>query len=162
MKDPKILGGGAILFAVLFWFVLKPMFFGPPPIPVVYTEEQIAEAPRPTLTLPEAVLNLKSPLETPNYVKLVLALEFADPDLHFVGLEGEALIEENELFSEELYPTTHRIWDVITSVIGAHTIEEVSDSELRDELKDELIDAINREIHNQEVENVYFVTFVTQ
>lgn len=162
MKDPKILGGGAVLFAVLFWFVLKPMLFGPPPEPVVYTDEQIATAPRPTLTLEERVLNLKSDIESPNYVKLILALEFEDPELHYMGLAGEALLEENEVFAEEMSPSTPRIWDVVTAIFGGRTLEEVSDVENREDLKDELIDAINEQLHEEQVENVYFVAFVTQ
>jgi len=162
MKDPKILGGGAVLFAVLFWFVLKPMLFGPPPEPVVYTAEQIAAAPRPTLTLEERVLNLKSEIDNPNYVKLILALEFADPELHFMGLSGEALVEENVMFAEEMSPSEPRIWDVVAAIFGDLTLEEVSDIDAREDLKDELIEAINERLHEEQVETVYFVAFVTQ
>lgn len=162
MKNPKILGGGAVVFALLFWFVLKPMFFGGESLPAVFTEEEIAEAPRPTLLLEERVLNLKSDNETPNYVKLILALEFADPELYFMGLEGEALVKGNEAFSEEMSPSTPRIWDVVTSIFGDHTLEEVSDIEAREELKEELMEAINEQLHEEKVENIYFVAFVTQ
>jgi flagellar basal body-associated protein FliL len=162
MKDPKILGGGAVLFAVLFWFVLKPMFFGGESIPPVYTDEQLSAAPRPTLILEERVLNLKSDVEAPNYVKLILALEFEDPELHFMGLSGESLVKGNEVFAEEMSPSTPRIWDVVTFVIGGRTLEEVSDVEMREDLKEELIEAINEQLHEEQVENVYFVAFVTQ
>ena len=41
------------------------------------------------------------------YVKLVLALEFADPELHYIGLSGEALLEENAVFGDEMAAIVH-------------------------------------------------------
>ena len=49
-KDKKILAGGAVLFAAAFWFYIKPNYMDPRPA-AVYTAEQIAEAPRPTVIL---------------------------------------------------------------------------------------------------------------
>ena len=40
--------------AAAFWFYIKPNYMDPKP-PPVYTEEQIAEAPRPTVYLGKAV-----------------------------------------------------------------------------------------------------------
>ena len=161
MPDKKIMAGGALLAAAGFWFYIKPNYLDSSP-PPVYTEEQISEAPRPTVTLEERVLNLKSSAVTSSYVKVQIALEFADPDHKWIGLEGEALMGANESFTAEMEGDIHRIWDSITDVIGSKTIEDVSTAEGRDELKTELREAINQEVHTQQVENVYFVTFVTQ
>jgi flagellar basal body-associated protein FliL len=161
MPDKKILAGGAVLAAAGFWFYVKPNYLDSSP-PVVYTEEEISAAPRPTVNLEERVLNLRSPAVAPNYVKVQIALEFADPEHDWIGLGGEGLLVANEEFTHHLEGEIHRIWDVVTNIVGAKSLDEVATSEGRDELKVELRNAINHEIHNQQVENVYFVTFVTQ
>src|SRR4029079_13579993 len=68
MKDKRVWAGAAVLIAAAFWFYIKPHFFDSAP-PPVYTDEQIAEAPRPTIILDEKVFNLKAPANAPNYVK---------------------------------------------------------------------------------------------
>ena len=157
LKDKKVLIGGALLFGAAFWFYIKPNYFdsGPPP---VYTDEQIAAAPKPILTLDERVLNLKGQ----NYAKTVIALEFSDPDLHFMGISGHALELEYEHFAEEMAPDLPRIWDVITRIFGEKTLADLATTEGKDELKQELLEAVNHELHHEEVINVYFVELVTQ
>ncbi|MCA9821640.1 MAG: flagellar basal body-associated FliL family protein [Dehalococcoidia bacterium] len=161
MPDKKIMAGGAVLAAAGFWFYVKPNYIDSSP-PVVYTEEQISEAPRPTVTLEERVLNLKAPAIAPNYVKAEIALEFADADHKWIGLEGEGLLHANEEFAHHMEGDIHRIWDAITDVMGGKTLDEVATTEGREQLKAELREAINHELHHQQVENVFFVTFVTQ
>ncbi len=161
MPDKKLMAGGAVLAAAGFWFYVKPNYLESAP-PPVYTEEQISDAPRPTVTLEERVLNLKAPAVAPNYVKVQIALEFADPDHKWIGLEGDGLMAANETFTTEMEGDLHRIWDSITDIVGSKSVEDVSTAEGRDELKTELRDAINADLHTQQVENVYFVTFVTQ
>ncbi len=160
-KNKKILAGGAVFFLAAFWFYIKPNYIDSKP-PVVFTEQQIAEAARPTVTLPEKVFNLKAPPTAPNYVKTVIALEFADPEHKYIKLKGEGLILANEHFTLELEPEIHRITDVITALMANHTIEEVATSEGREKLKDEIVIAINKELAHEKVENVYFATFITQ
>ncbi len=161
-KDPKVLGGGALVLGALFWFVLKPMLFAPAAPPPTYTDKQIAEAPRPTLTLEERVLNLKAPASSPNYVKTSIALEFADPDHKYIKLKGDAITAADLLYDADLKPELHRIWDVITSVVGANTADQVSTPEGRDKLKEQLIAELNKELKQRKVENIFFVSFVTQ
>lgn len=161
MKDKKVLIGGALLLAAAFWFYIKPNYMTAKP-PPVYTDEQIAAAPRPTMQLEERVLNLKAPATSPNYVKAVIALEFADPEHKYMGLKGEALVAKNEVFTGEMKPEMPKIWDIITSVVGAKSVDQVSSSEGREKLKEELVTAINKELHEEKVESVYFVTFITQ
>lgn len=161
MKDPKILVGGAALLAALFFFYIKPNYVDAKD-PVVYSPEDVAAAPRPTITLEERVLNLRAPAAAPRYLKLAAALEFEDPDHAWLGLEGEALAARNRSFAAELQPELHRIWDVITEVVGARSIEQVSTPEGRDELKRDLVSALNEQLHSRKVAKVYFVTFITQ
>lgn len=162
MPDKKILAGGAVLAGAAFWFYVKPTYMDSPAPPPVYTEEELSAAPRPTVTLEERVLNLKSEPDSPHYVKVQIALEFADPEHKWFGLAGEPLVLKNEEFTLEMEGELHRVWDVVATVIGDKTPEEVTGSEGRELLKQELRDAINHEIHEQKVEGVFFVTFITQ
>ncbi|MCC6388613.1 MAG: flagellar basal body-associated FliL family protein [Dehalococcoidia bacterium] len=175
MPDKKIMAGGAVLAGAAFWFYVKPNYLDAKP-PPVYTEEQIAEAPRPTVYLGKAigeeakkgtaetglVLNLKAPATAPAYAKVVIALEFEDPKHTYINLKGAAVDAANVVYTEELAPEMHKILDVVTTLFGSKTIDQVSTTEGREKLKDELRDAVNEELHHEKVEKVYFVTFVTQ
>jgi flagellar FliL protein len=92
----------------------------------------------------------------------VIALEFEDPDHKWIGLKGAALDAKNQAFTDELKPEMHRVWDTITSVFSGKTVDQVSTTEGKEQLKTQLIDAINNELPHEKVENVYFVTFITQ
>lgn len=162
MPDKKLLAGGAVLAGAAFWFYVKPTYLDSAAPPHVYTEEELSAAPRPTLTLEERVLNLKAAGREPHYVKAQIALEFADPQHKWVGLAGEALVVKNEEFTKEMEGELHRVWDVVATVIGSKSIDEVSTPEGRELLKEELREAVNAQVHEHEVEAVYFVTFVTQ
>lgn len=174
-KDKKILAGGAVLFAAAFWFYIKPNYMDAKPAPV-YTAEQVASAPRPTVILgkpipgegrptnsPEGlILNLQAPATSPNYVKAVIALEFESEDPPWVGVKGAALEARNAHFAEELQPEMHKILDAVATVVGSKTAGEVSSTEGREHLKAELIEAINHHLPGLKVEHIYFETFITQ
>ena len=174
MPDKKIMAGGAVLAGAAFWFYIKPNYMDPKP-PPVYTEEQIAEAPRPTVYLGKAVgeaakantevglvLNLKAPATAPAYAKVVIALEFEDPEHKYINLQGAAVDAANVIYTEELAPDMHKILDAVTTLFSSKTADQVSTTEGREKLKEELKDAINEELHHEKVEKVFFVTFVTQ
>jgi len=161
MKDKRVLIAAAVLVGALFWFFIKPNYLSSAP-PKPPTDKEIAEAPRPTVTLEERVLNLKAPATAPNYVKAVIALEFEDPKHKWLGLKGDGLVAKNEAFSAELKPEMHRVWDTITSVFSAKTVDQVSSTEGKEQLKTQLLEAINKELPHEKVENIYFVTFITQ
>lgn len=174
-KDKKILAGGAVLFAAAFWFYIKPNYMDAKPAPV-YTQEQIAESPQPTVILgrevtvghvagnkPEGlVLNLKAPASAPNYVKTILALEFERPEKPWIGVSGDALTAKNIEFTHHLEHEMPKILDAIATIFGSHTADEVSTVEGKEELKAELIEAINEHLHEELVENIYFEVFITQ
>lgn len=174
MKDKKVLAGGAVLILAAFWFYIKPNYLDAKP-PVVYTQEQIASAPRPTLFLgknpdPHAetgneglVFNLKANGATPNYARVIIAFEFADPDREYVGVSGtDAIVAKNIEFAHHLDPEMHKVLDVVTRVFGSHTIEEVATTEGKELLKAELMAELNAELHGEMVEAVYFESFITQ
>jgi len=161
VKDKKVLAGGAVLFIAAFWFYVKPHYFDSKPA-TVYTEQQIAESPLPTVKLEERVLNLKAPSNAPNYVKATIALAFEDPDHKYIKLKGEAINVANLAFTKELDADMPRIWDVITSVVGSRTIDQVSTSEGRVQLKADLVEAINKTLAHEKVQDVFFSAFITQ
>lgn len=174
MKDKKVLAGGAILILAAFWFYIKPNYMDAKP-PVVFTQEQIASAARPTLFLgknpdPHAeagneglVFNLKSASNTPNYARVIIAFEFSDPDRAYVGLSGpDAIVAKNVEFAHHLSPEMHKVLDVVTLIFASHTVEEVTTTEGKEKLKEELIEKLNHELHGEVVEAVYFESFITQ
>ncbi len=174
MKDKKVLAGGAVLILAAFWFYIKPNYMDAKPAPV-YTQEQIASAPRPTLFLgknpdPHAeagnnglVFNLKASPNTPKYARVIIAFEFEDPDRKYVGTTGtDAIVAKNIEFAHHLDPEMHKVLDVVTRVFGSHTIDEVSTTEGKEVLKAELISQLNEELHGEVVEAVYFESFITQ
>lgn len=174
-KDKKVLAGGAVLFVAAFWFYIKPNYMDAKP-PPVYTQEQIQASPHPTVMLgrevtvghvtgnaPEGlVLNLKAPASAPNYVKTIIALEFELPDPPWIGVAGDGLTAKNVAFTHDLEHDMPKILDAVANVFGSHTADEVASVEGRDELKGELIDAINEHLHEHKVEAVYFEVFITQ
>jgi hypothetical protein len=150
MLDKKLLAGGAVLSLAGFWFGIKPQFLDSAP-PRLYTEEEIAAAPRPTLTIKEMVVNLHPSAAAPlAYAKVDIAIEFADPNRLYLGASPDAVLSKNEKLAHELEPDMHK------------SLEEVSTPEGRESLKAELLTAINDEVHDRRAENVFFVTFITQ
>ncbi len=68
---------------------------------------------------------------------------------------------KNEEFAHEMGPAVHRIRDAMARVIGAQAIADVATVDGKEKLKGLLIDAINAELHEEQVERIYFVSFVT-
>ena len=172
MLDKKIIAGGVVLFGAAFWFYIKPHYLASSPPPAL-TEEQIAEAPRPTLFLgkasgekatddPGIIFNLKAPPTSPSYVKVVMALEFDDPKHKYIGVAGHAIAAKNAVFAEEIKPEMHKILDALTSIFGAKSIDEVSTTAGREKLKAEIVKGVNAQLHSETVTTVYFSVFITQ
>jgi len=162
LKDPKILAGAAVLLGVGFWFFVKPIVM-PAKVAKPPTTEQIAAAPRPTLTLEERVLNLKSPAAAPNYVKVSLALEFEDPKHSYLHLKGASVTAANAALTEEMKPDLPRVWDTVIKTVSGKTMEQVASPEGQDALKTELITALNSQLGaERRVERINFVIWITQ
>ena len=175
LKDKKVLAGGAVLFVALFWFYIKPTYMTAAPPPIPPTEKQIAEAARPKIVLgrPAEVkaaaswtglkMNLKSSADSPHYALAQIELEFADPKHTYVGVVAPlALDAMNTKFADELAPEMHKVLDATTKFFGSKTVEQISSTDGRDQLKTELITAINAQLRDQKVEAVYFPTLITQ
>lgn len=175
MPDKKIMAGGAVLFGAAFWFYIKPHYVDPKPVPPPPTAEEIAAAPRPTVYLGRTpgekgkpptdtglVFNLKAPATAPAYAKVIIALEFEDPKHTYLGLKGAALDAKNLAFTEELQSEMYRVMDAVTRVFGSKSTEDLASIDGKEKLKTDLVAAINKELHEQRVAAVYFVTLITQ
>lgn len=175
LKDKKVLAGGAVVLLALFWFFIKPTFLTASPPPVPPTEKQIAEAARPKVVLgkpiePKAAaawtglkMNLKASAESPHYALVQIDLEFADPKHTYIGVVLPAALDlKNAKFAEDLAPELHKVLDATTQFFGSKTVEQISSTEGRDQLKADLIAAINAQLREQKVEAVYFPTMITQ
>jgi hypothetical protein len=174
MKDKKVLAGGAVLLLAAFWFYIKPNYMDANP-PVVYTQEQIASAPRPTLFIGKnpdphveagnegVVFNLQAPANAPKYARVIMAIEFEDPDKTYVGVSGtDAILAKNIEFAHHLDPEMHKVLDVVTNLFSSRTIDQVISAEGKEKLKADLIEGLNSELHGEVVEAVYFESFITQ
>lgn len=174
MKDKKVLAGGAVLLVAVFWFYIKPHYLTAKP-PVVYTAEQIASAPKPTIILGQPAdpkvaetweglkMNLKAASNDPHYALAVIALEFADPKHAYVGLTAAAAIDaKNTAFAAQLDPQMHKVLDATTGVFGSKSVDDLSAANGREQLKTDLMTAINAQLTGEKVVGVYFETLITQ
>jgi hypothetical protein len=175
LKDKKILAGGAVLFIAAFWFYIKPNYMDAKPA-VVHTQAEIDASPHPTVMLGKAVgaeaakgnapdglvLNLKSPSTSPSYVKAIIALEFEIPEKPWFGVTGDALTAKDVVFTHELDHEMPKILDAVATVFASKTADEIGTVDGREQLKADLIEAINAVLPAEKVESIYFETLITQ
>lgn len=165
MKSPdkRILAGGGVLLAAGFWFYAKPAFLDEAP-PIPPTEVEIEDAAHPTFSIggeQGLVVNVGSKADG-RYAKLQLSLEFHDPTGSYVGLKPAAIQLKNEEFASEVEPSKHRILDAVIQVFNAESPAVAMASDHREELRKELIEAINASLEESEVEDLQFVTLLIQ
>lgn len=174
LKDKKVLVGLAVLLAAVFWFYVKPTYLAAAPV-VPPTAEQIASAHRPTITLGQPVdpkaaaawqglkMNLKSTADSPHYALTIIALEFEDPKHAYVGVTAAAaLTAKNAVFADELAPYMDKMLDATTTTFAGTSVEDATSPDGQAKLKQALMDAINANLPDQKVSNVYFPTLITQ
>jgi flagellar basal body-associated protein FliL len=174
VKDKKVLIGVGLLVAALFWFYIKPTYLAAAPA-VPPTAEQIAAAHRPTIWLgqpadPKAAaawqglkMNLKSTADSPHYALAIIALEFEDPKHTYVGVTATAaLAAKNAKFADDLAPYMDKMLDATTGIFAGTSAEDAASPEGQTKLKQALMDAINAQLPDQKVSNVYFPTLITQ
>ena len=163
LPDKRILAGGTVLLAAGFWFYAKPAFLDKAP-PIPPTEVEIEEAAHPTFPVGGAqglVVNVGSKADG-RYAKLQLSLEFHDPTGSYVGLKPAAIQLKNEEFALELEPSKHRILDAVIRVFSAESPADAMASDHREELRNELLEAINTSLEEPMVEDLQFVSLLVQ
>ncbi|MCE7927916.1 MAG: hypothetical protein DYG91_05355 [Chloroflexi bacterium CFX7] len=163
LPDKRILAGGGVLLAAGFWFYAKPTFLDKPP-PVPPTAEEIEEAAHPTISLGGSqglVVNVGESASG-RYAKLQISLEFHDPTGSYVGLDSASVALKNEDFAAEFAPAQHRVLDAVIRVFNEESPNEVMASDHREELRQELLSAINASLIEHEAEDLQFVTLLVQ
>lgn len=173
----KRLIGRRILFVVplvLVLGVLAASSLGVVRIPVVLNVAiggQPAEAAPPKghdkperglpISLGERVVNLADPGGF-RYLKAEIVIELAVDGVDPERLKGEELKHEQELLAKEIEPLRPAIQDVLTMVLTAKTVADVSTPEGKQALKQELADRLQPLFPHHEIKAVYLAQFVIQ
>ena len=178
---------GVVLFAVLCLFVL-----GGGSSSAVEDEELAAEAEAeveltpvhvsgklgPHIVLEDRVFTLQSDPALPRYVKLAIIIEFETFDEEwahvlngcvFAFQEGEELspckaeeIHLLEQFEEEIGTGRSLIDDAVISIISSKSVADISTTEGKDALRQEIMDAVDQIVYEPRVTRVLFTSFITQ
>jgi flagellar basal body-associated protein FliL len=170
-----VVAGGAVA-AVLFLFVFgggsSAADAGPTPEPTpVVVEGKLG----PRLVIDSRVFNLQ-PAEdgTPAYLKLATVIEFETTSadwawvLHGCVAEGAASpcqAEETRLldeFDQQIGSGRTLIEDAITTIVSAKTLADVSTPDGKEQLRNEILDAVQHAIPDPHAIRVLFTDFVTQ
>jgi flagellar basal body-associated protein FliL len=150
---------GAVL-AVTALLGILPVPFGP-----LAEARQVAERSRPAVTVmyptKERVVNLTD-RQTSHYLKVQLTLEFIDSKLKEPP-KGDAVKAQQDDFAKDMQGYSAVIEDALTTTLSAHSSADLLKADGKDLLKQELIDKVNRSLHEEEkAVNVYFTSFIIQ
>ena len=153
------LGLGAVVAVTAVLGVL-PVPFGP-----MAEARQAAERARPPVTVMyptrERVVNLTDK-STPRYLKVQLTLEFIDSKVKEPP-RGEAVKAQQDEFAKDMSGHSAIIEDALTTTLSSKSSTDLLKPEGKEELKQELIERVNRALHEEEkVVNVYFTSFIIQ
>ena len=150
--------GGALATTALLGIL--PVPFGP-----MAAAREAAERARPPVTVmyptKERVVNLMDK-STPRYLKVQLTLEFIDTKVKEPP-HGDAVKAQQDDFAKDMSGYSAVIEDALTTTLSSKSSTDLLKPEGKDELKQELIDHVNRALHDEEkVVNVYFTSFIIQ
>ena len=185
-KKTLVFAGGGLLVALLVAAALYMFVLGgggaeeaaalgvPTPEPTaVVVEGKLG----PHITLDDRVYTLRSSEDNPRYVKLEIVIEFETFEEEWADVlhgcvfasEGEEVgpckAQENELlkeFEEEIGTGRALIEDAVTSIVSSKSYADVSTYEGTEELRMEILHAVEELIHEPHVTRVLFLEFLTQ
>ena len=137
-----------------------PVPFGP-----LAEARQAAEKARPPVTVmyptKERVVNLTD-RPTPRYLKVQLTLEFIDSKVKEPP-KGDTVKAQQEMFARDMSGYSAIIEDALTTTLSSHSSNDLLKSDGKDLLKQELIERVNKALHDDEkAVNVYFTSFIIQ
>jgi flagellar basal body-associated protein FliL len=163
MKIVAFVGVGLAVGAVVAITALMgvlPVPFGP-----LAEARQVAEKARPPVTVmyptKERVVNLMDK-PTPRYLKVQMTLEFIDTKLKDPP-KGDAVKAQQDDFAKDMSGYSAIIEDALTTTLSSHSSNDLLKPDGKDLLKQELIDKVNRALHEDEkAVNVYFTSFIIQ
>lgn len=113
------------------------------------------------VTLGERVVNLADPGGF-RYLKTEIVLSLHSPGVIGPDLTTDELATEQALLNARLEPIKPQIQDVLTSVLTAKTVAEVTTPEGKEALRDELIERLQPLIRQNQITGLYFAQFVIQ
>src|SRR5262249_33827038 len=114
----------------------------------------------PMYTFREHLVNLADPGGR-RYLRVTLYVEFEAPKAN-AKLTGEDLKRANDRFSAELQTRGPVIDDTLTTILASKTFADVASPQGKDQLKQEIVAALNAALPGEHVVNVYFGDFVVQ
>ena len=150
--------GAAVAVAIVMGIV--PLPFGP-----AAEARAAAEKAKPPVTVmyptKERVVNLTDK-STTRYLKVALTLEFIDSKVKDPP-KGEAIKAQQDEFAKDISGYSAIIDDALVTTLSAKSSSDLLKPDGKDALKNELIDRVNRSLHDEEkVVNVYFTSFIIQ
>ncbi len=165
MKKGLIFGGVAVVLVAIavvgtVFFMSKNQAHAEKVEPTpVHVEGKLG----PSIKLKDRVFNLaNSAGGTKHFLKLETTIEFETIDPSFYKLVGKPLEKKLEEFDkDEIGSSRQIIEDIVTSIVSGKKLEDISTAAGKDELRQELLDAIAEKIHEPKVAGVYFTSFVT-
>lgn len=165
MKKGLIFGGAALVLVAIA--VLGTMFFmgqqnakaeKAEPTPV-HVEGKLG----PTLQLKDRVFNLAPGAGgQKHFAKIAITIEFETTDPKWFEMpakDKKYALEEFEKY--EVSSLKNPIEDVITTVISGRRVEEISSAEGKAKLREDLTQALRKEIKHPHPHRVFFTSFVT-
>jgi flagellar FliL protein len=109
----------------------------------------------------EQVVNL-SDKSASKYLKVDLTLEFIDSKYKDPPT-GAAVAQQQTDFATDISPYTAIIQDALVTTLSSKTSTDLLQPNGKDQLKTELINNVNKALHDDEkVVNVYFTSFIIQ
>src|SRR5919198_2319095 len=153
-----ILIGTAVAAAIVLGVI--PVPFGP-----MAEARAAAEKAKPPVTVmyptKERVVNLTDKSAS-RYLKVALTLEFIDSKVKDPP-KGEAIKLQQEEFAKDLAGHTAMIEDALVTTLSSKSSTDLLKPDGKESLKSELMDRVNRALHDEEkVVNVYFTSFIIQ
>lgn len=107
------------------------------------------------------IVNLVDPTGR-KYLRVSIVLEFAPTDLKYYTMAAEEKLAFKKTFEEELTVKMPIINDIIITMLSNQTFESVYTAQGKEELRRQLLEMVNKQLHEYRVIYVYFTEFVVQ
>jgi flagellar FliL protein len=140
-----LLGVNAVVSFVVVQKVIRPNVSVE--VPNLGLEEP--EVPIPgELYLIEGLIVNPAGTRATRYLRVAAALEFD--------------AEKNPLLAEELSRREHQFKDLFITELSARTVDELVDARVKEEIREELLARLNRNVRDGQLQNLYFTEYVIQ
>lgn len=113
------------------------------------------------VTLGERIVNLADPGGF-RYLKIEIVLSLSEPGVNGSSLTGDKLTAAQAKLDVRMEPIKPQIQDILTSVLTAKTVAQVSTPEGKEQLRQELISRLQPLFTEQQIDGLYFAQFVIQ